>query len=401
MAPAFPALRPGKDALLALCFALLTAALWFVPTGFEERIDKDAVRARAEVLETEDSGIRALGMVLVGEQQVELEMKSGELAGQRLSGVNTLLGQMDRDKIFAPGDEALVVITRDAKGNLENVVPYEHYRIGLELWLLGMFAALLVAFGGWTGVKALLSFAFAALALWKLLVPLLLKGADPVWLALGLVATLCGAIIFLVAGPTKKGLVAFAGAFLGVLSSCVLAVFFAGKLHVHGAVMPFASTLLYSGFEHLDLTRIYVAAVFLAASGAVMDLAMDVSASMAEVVERRPDISRGEALLSGLRVGRAVVGTMTTTLLLAYSGGYITLLMAFMAQGVPLANTFNLVYVAAEVLKTLVGSFGLVLVAPFTAMVGALVFVRQPGRWRVSRPARGARPNPGPTPVER
>jgi uncharacterized membrane protein len=68
---------------------------------------------------------------------------------------------------------------------------------------------------------------------------------------------------------------------------------------------------------------------------------------------------------------------MTTTLLLAYSGGYITLLMAFMAQGVPPANLFNLIYVAAEVLKTVAGSFGLVTVAPFTAVTGALIYTRK------------------------
>jgi uncharacterized membrane protein len=105
-----------------------------------------------------------------------------------------------------------------------------------------------------------------------------------------------------------------------------------------------------------------------------MDLAMDVAASMNEVVSKRKDISMLEAIGSGFSVGRAVVGTMTTTLLLAYSGGYITLVMAFMAQGVPLANLFNLIYVAAEVLKTVVGSFGLVMVAPFTAVVGGFVF---------------------------
>jgi len=84
-----------------------------------------------------------------------------------------------------------------------------------------------------------------------------------------------------------------------------------------------------------------------------------------------------EAVTSGPRANRAVAKTMTTTLLLAYSGGYITLLMAFMAQKVPLANLFNLIYVAAEVLKTLVGSFGLVMVAPFTAVMGGVVYTRR------------------------
>jgi uncharacterized membrane protein len=111
-----------------------------------------------------------------------------------------------------------------------------------------------------------------------------------------------------------------------------------------------------------------------------MDLAMDVAASQHEVVSRHPSISTAEAFISGIRVGRAVVGTMTTTLLLAYSGGFVTLLMAFMAQGVPLANMFNMIYVSAEVVKTLVGSLGLVLVAPFTALAGAFIYTRVPVR---------------------
>jgi uncharacterized membrane protein len=212
--------------------------------------------------------------------------------------------------------------------------------------------------------------------LWKILIPYMLKGYDPVLLSLAVVATLTAVIIFLVAGLTRKGIVAFMGAFLGILTSCALALYFTGEFHIHGAVMPFAETLLYSGFSHLDLTKIYVAAVFLAASGAVMDLAMDVAASMDEVVKNQPEIGTLESIGAGLRVGRAVVGTMTTTLLFAYSGGYLTLLMAFMAQGVLLTNLFNFVYVAAEVLKTLVGSFGLVMVAPFTAVAGGLIYTR-------------------------
>ena len=74
-----------------------------------------------------------------------------------------------------------------------------------------------------------------------------------------------------------------------------------------------------------------------------MDLSMDIAASMDEVIINNPDITRMKLSGSGLRVGRAVVDTMTTALLLACSGGYITLLMAFMAQGVPIANLLNLV----------------------------------------------------------
>jgi uncharacterized membrane protein len=78
--------------------------------------------------------------------------------------------------------------------------------------------------------------------------------------------------------------------------------------------------------------------------------------------------------MSGVRIGRAVVGTMTTTLLLAYSGGYLTMLMVFAVQGTSPLDFLNTTLVSAEVVKTLVGSFGLVLVAPFTALVGAWIF---------------------------
>lgn len=364
------------NVVLVFIFSVLSLILFFIPTGFEENIEKNALRCRGEVVEVDNSSIRQFGMVKSGDQGVALKILDGPFKGRVLQGNNPLLGRMDRDNVFEVGDTALVVLSLDDDGEIVFVNPQAHYRVGYLLALLMLFALFLIVFGGWTGAKALLSFLFAGLMLWKVLVPFMLKGYDPVLLALFVVAVLTATILFLVAGLSKKGLVAFLGAFLGVLTSCVLSLFFTDALHIHGAVMPFSEPLLYSGFGHLSLTRIFMAAVFLTASGAVMDLAMDVAASMDEVVLNNPELRRAEIFRSGLSVGRAVVGTMTTTLLFAYSGGYVTLLMAFMAQGVPLTNMFNLVYVAAEVLKTLVGSFGLVTVAPFTAIVGAVVYSR-------------------------
>jgi uncharacterized membrane protein len=366
--------RLKKEAALLAVFVFLSGILFAVPTGFEERAPKKSIRSKGEVIAVDNSEMHQRGIIRTGDQGVTLKILNGPFEGRIVKGSNPLLGQMDLDKIFEVGDTALLVLTLDEKGDIIFVNPQQHYRLDLEILLLCLFALSLLVFGGWTGAKALLSFLFSALMIWKVLVPFMLRGYDPVLVSLGVVAVLTGVIVFLVAGITKKGVVAFLGAFLGVLTSCLMAAYFTSRFHVHGAVLPFAETLLYSGFAHLNLTKIYIAAVFIAASGAVMDLAMDVAASMDELVSKRKDITVTEAIGSGLRVGRAVVGTMTTTLLLAYSGGYITLVMAFMAQGVPLANLFNLIYVAAEVLKTVVGSFGLVMVAPFTAVVGGFIF---------------------------
>ena len=137
--------------------------------------------------------------------------------------------------------------------------------------------------------------------------------------------------------------------------------------------MAYSESLLYSGYQELNLTEIFMSGIFIGASGAMMDLAVDITSAVNEVVHKKPSIGWREAARSGMNVGRAAMGTMTTTLLLAYSGGYIALLMTFMAQGTPIENILNYKYVSAEILDTIVGSFGLVTVAPFTALTSAVL----------------------------
>ena len=102
----------------------------------------------------------------------------------------------------------------------------------------------------------------------------------------------------------------------------VLGILFTRIFNIHGAVRPFTETLLYSGFEHLDLAGLFIAGIFLASSGAVMEPSMDITAAMSEIADKNPDIGRSALVRSGLSVGRHAAGTMTTTLLLAYTGGY-------------------------------------------------------------------------------
>lgn len=219
-------------------------------------------------------------------------------------------------------------------------------------------------------MKALLTFVFSCSVIWQLLVPLCLKGYNPIWISLIAVCFLCAVIIFAIAGFGMKGWTAFLGSFLGVLSSCAMAKLFTALLHVNGNVMSRSQALFFAGYEYLNMTDLFIGSLFLASSGAVMDLAMDVSAGMRELVYHKPGIGRRELLASGLRIGKSVVGTMSTTLLLAYAGGYLTLMMSFQAEGVMMEDILNYPYVVPEIVKTLVGSIGLVLVAPLTALVG-------------------------------
>jgi uncharacterized membrane protein len=375
--PDFKRLR-NRDNLYSLTMMVLSIILIFIPTGFEERLPANASQVEGLVLEVDNSQVAHFGVVTEGTQTLMVKVLGGAFQDKVIEVSNTLLGKMELDELFDVNDRIFLVINTDDQGEFIAATARGHYRINIEIILFSIFALFLIIFARGTGAKALLSFIFTALMIWKILMPFILKGYDPIFLSLGVVTALNAAIIYLVGGLNKKGTVAFLGALLGIWLTCGLALIFGPILHVHGAVRPFAEALLYTGYSHLDITHIFLAGIFIASSGAVMDLAMDVSSAMNEVILKKPDISFKEAIGSGFAVGRAVVGTMVTTLLLAYSSTYITMLMVFMAQGVPLANIFNMNYVAAEFLNIIVGSFGLVTVAPFTALAGGLIYIK----WR-------------------
>jgi len=366
-------MKDKRHALLALALALVSLFLLWLPTGFERQESGLSARAKAVVLETDDSRVFRFGIVREGTQEVKVRILRGPFKGIEAEAANQLVGKMELDKLFAPGDRVLVVLDLDGNRVVHaNVV--DHYRLDTELLLFGLFSVLLVAFAGWTGVSALLSFVFSALTIWKILLPGFLKGMDPLVLTLGVVGVLTAVIIFLVAGLTKKGFTAFSGAMAGLAVTAALSVLFGKAFQIHGAVKPFSETLLYCGFPNLDLGKVFLGGIFLAASGAVMDLAMDIAAAMDEMKARHPGLTAAQAVASGFAVGRSVIGTMTTTLLLAYSGGFSAMLMVFIAQGTPIQNVLNLQYVASEILHTLVGSFGLVTVAPLTAVLGGWIY---------------------------
>ena len=360
-----------RRALLIAVLALGCLGLWFLP-GPRQLAENRGRTVCAEIVETDDTGIALHGLVEFGTQRLKVRFPAGSVH----DAANELRAQMELGKKFTVGETALVVVPSQIREG-DVLVARDHWRMGWGFVFFGAFCLLLCVFGGWTGAKALFSFVFSCFAVWKLLIPLVLDGFPASTVTFLTVAVLTGVIMYLVAGWTKKGLTAFAGAMLGVVASLGLAHLFGRLMHVNGATMPFAQQLLYSGYSGLDLRDVFIGAIVLASSGAVMDLAMDIAAGVAEVKLHNPALGFRELLLSGLRMGRAVVGTMTTTLLLAYSGGYLTLLMVFAAQGTHPMDFLNSTLVSAEIVKTLVGSFGLVLVAPFTAAVGAWIYTRR------------------------
>ena len=355
-------------------FIVLLALLWWIPTGFQKQIYVNSEGVKAKVVEVNNKGVYSTGMIQQGDQRCTIEILEGEHKGQQVEGMNLLTGKLEFDKMFKPGDEAWVLLELDSSNEVIFANMVDYYRIDQQIFLIGLFVILIIAFSGFTGVRTLLSFSVALFSIVKILIPCLLKGIPPLLVALMVGNLLTVITLLLVAGCNKKAYTAIISSMICSLMTCLLAVVFGDLFKMHGAVMDWSESLLYAGYQHLDLTAIFQAGIYLACSGAILDLSIDISAALDEVIKNNPSVSRANLIKSGLSIGKSVVGSQTTTLLLAYMGSYITILMVYMAQGTPLMSILNSQKVSSEILHTFVGCIGLVLVSPLTAIICGIVY---------------------------
>ena len=187
-------------------------------------------------------------------------------------------------------------------------------------------------------------------------------------------------ILMLIYGWNRRFLAAVSGAALGILVTAVLGAVFTDLFQIHGAVMESSESLLYAGYEYLDLTKIFVASIFLGSSGAVMDLSVDICSAVYEVVQKSRASAPVRLLPLALPSDALPAALPPRPYCWRIRAAISPLLMVFMAQGTPVELMLNYKYVAAEIVHTIVGSFGLVTVAPLTAITSGLLLTRDKSR---------------------
>lgn len=374
-------MSPRKNLSTVFGCLVISIILLAIPTGFEGALQfRDAEKCRVLVEEVDNSKLIDTGLIRTGQQVCSVKILSGKFKGQLTEGWNMLGGSLSQDKLFRPGDVVQAIVhyeTSESGTVFHSVNLIDYYRLKVEFILAVAFAVFLISFAGMTGIRSVFSFVITILVLWKILVPFYLKGFNPIMTGIVVVAIMTFIILALVYGFDKRLVSAFSGSMTGILFAAILSFIFTKKFHIHGAVMANSESLLYSGFQNLNLTQIFMASVFIGASGSVMDLSVDITSAVNEVVatarKKGVPVTKREAVKSGMAVARAAMGTMTTTLLLAYSGTCIALLMVFMAQGTPVYNILNNNVVSAEIINTIAGSFGLAMTAPITALISGTV----------------------------
>ncbi|MEM8705021.1 MAG: YibE/F family protein [Actinomycetota bacterium] len=240
------------------------------------------------------------------------------------------------------------------------------------VWLAVLFAIVVVALGRTRGLMALVSMATTVVVLVAFIAPSVLDGNDPVAVAVVAAAVIAFVTLYLTHGFSPTTTVALAGTLGSLALTLVLSWVFFDLTRITGfgaeenLLLPFLA-------GDIDLAGLLLGGAVIGTLGALDDITVTQVAAVSEIHDRRPDLSVPELVASGVRVGREHIASTVNTLLLAYAGASLPILLLFSVSDQALANVANTEVVAVEIVRTLCGSIGLVAAVPLTTTMAALV----------------------------
>jgi uncharacterized membrane protein len=315
-------------------------------------------------------------------REVEIELREGPERGERsrlaLSG-----GSLDPD--LDPGDRVRVVRNELPAGAPANVPPYslvDFERRAPLLWLALVFVAVVLVFGRTRGALSLAGLAASLAIVAAFMVPAVLEGRSPVTVALTGSFAVMFATIPLAHGLGPKTIAAMLGTAGSLVLTVVLALVFTEVAHLTGLSSEEA-TLLQAGGAELSLNGLLVAGMVIAALGVLDDVTISQASVVLALRAADPSQRFGALYRRSLSVGRDHVTATVNTLVLAYVGASLPVLLVFSANGVDLLDALNLELVAKEIVGTLVGSIGLIAAVPLTSVLAALLATRLPADARL------------------
>ena len=313
----------------------------------------------------------------LGEQYIEVELLTGPFKGMVLETSNYLNAYTNVDCRL--GTRIVVRLDYDDYGE-PYIISVPNYDRGLVLaGLLAVFGALLVLIGGKKGAMALLGLAYTLACLWYLLVPLILRGMDPILVSIGVVALTTAASLLLLTGFSRKTLCATLGCVGGVAAAGIFAALAGTISPLNGFNLSEAEELvLRAGDSELHISGLLVSGILIASLGAVMDVARSIASSCNELRELNPNLTRAELFRSGMNIGRDAMGTMANTLILAFAGASLNMLILFRVYDYPLIQIANTDAMAIEVIRGVAGSIGIVLTVPLVALLSSQLMGPKP-----------------------
>lgn len=310
----------------------------------------------------------------VGDQELEIEILSGTHRGEIMTVTNYMSALFNVD--VQEGDRIIVRIMTDEDGAYYASVFNYDRGIVMGVFLL-IFLTLLIFLGGKKGLGALAGLVFTLCSIWFILIPGLIRGAPAILLTIIITAITAVASLILLNGYSKKTFCAVLGCVGGVLVAGVAAAIVGTITPMNGFNMQEAENLiLYGADKGLKISGLLVCGVLISALGAVMDVALGIVSSMWEVKAQNQSLNAKELFRSGMHVGKDAMGTMANTLILAFAGSSLNMMILVQTYEIPFRQLMNTDYICMEILQSVAGSMGILLTVPLVAMIGACVMTR-------------------------
>jgi len=314
----------------------------------------------------------------VGEQRVLVRLTTGVRAGQELETTSA------SGYLFGAGCTVgmRVIVLQSVAGDSTITSVYSQDRE----WVIYAFAAaylvVLCLVGGKQGVKGALGLVFTFFCIIFVYLPLVYRGLSPFWVSVFICVITTLVTMYLIGGPTRKTLVATGGTVAGVVIAGISATIFSMATGITGwNVSDIESLLTLASTSGVQVGGLLFSGLLISSLGAVMDVAMSIGSAIAEIHAQNPALSRGELFKAGMHVGRDMMGTDSNTLILAFAGGSISMLVLDYAYNLPYQQIINSNNIGIAIMQGLSGSFGIVLAVPVTvALAVALYTWKRPNR---------------------
>lgn len=307
----------------------------------------------------------------VGEQLVRVEMKTGTRAGQTLEMTSS------SGYLFGAGctEGMKVIVMQSVSGDSTVASVYAQDRETVIYVFAGLYLLVLCLVGGKQGVKGALGLVFTFFCILFVYLPLVYRGHSPFWVSVFICTITTVVTMYLIGGPTMKTLVATGGTVAGVCIAGLAATAFSAASGITGwNVSDIESLLTLWNTNGIQVGGLLFSGLLISSLGATMDVAMSIGSAISEIHAQTPDISRRELFRAGMRVGRDMMGTDSNTLILAFAGGSISMLVLDYAYDLPYLQIINSNNIGIAIMQGLAGSFGIVLSVPVTVLLAVFLY---------------------------
>lgn len=307
----------------------------------------------------------------VGEQLVRVEMKTGARAGQTLEMTSS------SGYLFGAGctEGMKVIVMQSVSGDSTVASVYAQDRETVIYVFAGLYLLVLYLVGGKQGVKGALGLVFTFFCILFVYLPLVYRGHSPFWVSVFICTITTVVTMYLIGGPTMKTLVATGGTVAGVCIAGLAATAFSAASGITGwNVSDIESLLTLWNTNGIQVGGLLFSGLLISSLGATMDVAMSIGSAISEIHAQTPDISRRELFRAGMRVGRDMMGTDSNTLILAFAGGSISMLVLDYAYDLPYLQIINSNNIGIAIMQGLAGSFGIVLSVPVTVLLAVFLY---------------------------